>query len=373
MTKHIPHFEVLRGVAALWVLISHVFLITDIRIPFLSNGDQAVEVFIILSGFVIALMMSNEREPYGRYIFRRFVRLYPLFLMALAYGALTDHLYPPVLGSSPWLEQINTDFQMRQANFESAPLTHLLLHLTMLHGAVPDTILPEAQLMFSGPLWSISLEWQFYLIAPFLIALVSFSTPRKAIIAIGILLVTIALQHFALKYWSGKVPSFLPLRLPLFVVGIMAAVLFRQAREAPISILAGALVIAFLLSMFLLPSKLPLLMWFGVYFAAAVRDKIWVTRKIDQIVSSSIPRFVGQVSYGLYVLHFPTMLLISYYVVIPLMGDQSRWLAAAAILGLTLAATLVLAYLSYRFVEYPAIRWARRVAGRGARKATAGA
>ena len=68
---------------------------------YLSRGDQAVEVFVILSGFVIALMRLNEEEPYGRYIFRRFMRLYPLFLIALILGAMTMHLYAPVFGSSP--------------------------------------------------------------------------------------------------------------------------------------------------------------------------------------------------------------------------------------------------------------------------------
>ncbi|NNH85320.1 hypothetical protein HLH89_30495 [Rhizobium laguerreae] len=53
----------------------------------------------MLSGFVIALMLSNEGEPYDRYIFRRFMRLYPLFLIALVYGMMTGHLYGSVFGS----------------------------------------------------------------------------------------------------------------------------------------------------------------------------------------------------------------------------------------------------------------------------------
>ncbi|WP_376766912.1 acyltransferase family protein [Rhizobium laguerreae] len=64
-----------------------------------QHSDQAVEVFVMLSGFVIALMLSNEGEPYDRYIFRRFMRLYPLFLIALVYGMMTGHLYGSVFGS----------------------------------------------------------------------------------------------------------------------------------------------------------------------------------------------------------------------------------------------------------------------------------
>ncbi|NKM18420.1 acyltransferase family protein [Rhizobium laguerreae] len=142
----------------------------------------------MLSGFVIALMLSNEGEPYDRYIFRRFMRLYPLFLIALVYGMMTGHLYGSVFGESPWLRHVRAGFQTREENLTGTFFEHMLLHLTMLHGIVPDTILPQAPLMSSGPLWSISLEWQFYLIAPLLIGAIGFRNARRMAISAGILL-----------------------------------------------------------------------------------------------------------------------------------------------------------------------------------------
>lgn len=364
MTKHVPHFEVLRGLAALWVLVSHVLLIVDIEVTFLSRGDQAVDVFIILSGFVIALMLLNERESYGRYLFRRFARLYPLFLVALFYGSMTDNLYRPVFGSSPWLSDQNIAFQTREINLAGAWWEHLILHLSMLHGAVPDNILPQASLMFSGPLWSISLEWQFYLVAPILIALISFTSIRRGAVAILVMLAAIALEHLASRYWVGEVPSFLPLRLPLFIVGIMSAALWHRACNTSPLILLGALTFATIAAMQFSPNKLPVLIWFGVYFAAATHSKTAVTRLADRLVSSTFPRFVGRVSYGLYVLHVPTMMLVTFYIVIPLMGEAERLVAGLTIGGMSLLVTLALAHLSFQFLERPIIGLARQTSGR---------
>jgi peptidoglycan/LPS O-acetylase OafA/YrhL len=44
-----------------------------------------------------------------------------------------------------------------------------LAHLFMMHGAVPNDVLPHSEYAFNMPAWSISLEWQFYLVAPLFI------------------------------------------------------------------------------------------------------------------------------------------------------------------------------------------------------------
>ncbi|MBI2256575.1 MAG: acyltransferase [Proteobacteria bacterium] len=359
MIKHVPHFEVLRGAAALWVLGSHVLRITDIKASYFSRGDQAVEVFIILSGFVIALMRLNEEEPYGRYIFRRFMRLYPLFLIALFLGALTMHLYAPVFGSSPWLAEEQAGFLDRVENASSGLWAHIALHLAMLHGVVPDTVLPQAALMFSGPLWSISLEWQFYLIAPLLIALFSFGSARGYIASALILVTAIGLQWLTAQYWVAGVPSFLPLRLPLFIMGIASALLWHRARRTRPWILAAVLAVAIVAGWLFAPNKLPILIWFVTYFLAATHDRLGVSRLADRMVAWPASRFLGRISYGIYVLHVPIMMAVTYYLVIPLVGDQPAIIGALMILGLTLPIVLILASLSFTFIERPVISWAR--------------
>jgi peptidoglycan/LPS O-acetylase OafA/YrhL len=60
------------------------------------------------------------------------------------------------------------------------------------------------------------------------------------------------------------------------------------------------------------------------------------------------------------VLHVPVMMAVTYYVVIPVVGDKPAIVGALMILGLTLPIVLVLATLSFTFIERPAIAWARR-------------
>jgi peptidoglycan/LPS O-acetylase OafA/YrhL len=287
------------------------------------------------------------------------MRLYPLFLIALVLGALTMHLYAPVFGSSPWLAQEQAAFLERMDNAANGLWAHIALHLTMLHGVVPDTVLPQAALMFSGPLWSISLEWQFYLIAPFLIALFSFNSPRGYVTAGLILLATIGLQWLTVQYWAAGVPSFLPLRLPLFVIGIASALLWHRARAAQPWLLAAVLAVATVVGWLFAPNKLPILIWFVTYFLAATHDRIGLSRLAGRAVAWPPSRFLGRISYGVYVLHVPIMMAVTYYLVIPAVGDKPAIIGALMIIGITLPIVLMLAYLSFTFIERPAIAWAR--------------
>lgn len=364
MGKFVPHFEVLRGLAALWVFISHILMIVDWQIPVLSRGALAVDVFILLSGFVITLMRINEPETYTVYIFRRFMRLYPLFIIAVILGIATSHLYAVVLGASPWADAPSPEFLNRAENEARDFWTHLALHLTMLHGVVPDTVLPQAPLMFSGPLWSISLEWQFYLVAPLLVPLFVLTSPRASLMAIMVFLAIVALAFICQQYWIGEVASFLPLKLPLFCAGIFCGVAWSQARLMDPMRLLTLVCLAMVICMALTGSRLPVLIWFAAYYCAAAGDKTWPTRLIGAIVAWPVSRFVGRISYSLYVLHMPILLTVAAFVVIPLAAGQPKIIAASLLLVVALPVAITLSALTYYGIDKPLIAWARQVGKR---------
>lgn len=92
----------LRGVAALYVVIFHlhfpsIFPTMPSRLrAFLDHGYLAVDLFFVLSGFVMALnysrMFSKGAQPkYRVFLFRRFARIYPLYLFTLLLAAYTEH------------------------------------------------------------------------------------------------------------------------------------------------------------------------------------------------------------------------------------------------------------------------------------------
>jgi peptidoglycan/LPS O-acetylase OafA/YrhL len=84
--------EGMRGWLALIVLLAHLVTATGFTsvvpgLAFLAPASgQAVTVFIIISGFVIAHLRLSRGEPYPLYIARRALRLYPVYLVCLLLG-----------------------------------------------------------------------------------------------------------------------------------------------------------------------------------------------------------------------------------------------------------------------------------------------
>lgn len=84
--RYIKELEGLRGLMALWVVFGHSLAALPLinqHVPPTALNSYAVDVFIILSGFVIFFMIDNKRQPYFQYITQRFFRIFPLYLLVL--------------------------------------------------------------------------------------------------------------------------------------------------------------------------------------------------------------------------------------------------------------------------------------------------
>lgn len=357
LTRHIGQFETLRGFAAAWVFVSHALLIAELPIPVLMNGDLAVDLFVMLSGFVITLLVLKRPEPYARYLFRRGLRIYPLYLIALSLGWATQSLYYPVIGDSLFGGPVLIGFGQRVEIVRAALPQHLALHLTMLHGAVPDTILPFSALAFSGPLWSISLEWQFYLIAPALIWCLDIRQPGRWRWAGLSLAVIVASNLLARFFWHADVPSFLPLRLPLFVVGIISGIYWQRVQVLSLGLLATFLLATALVLMLGRVSPIPLALWGGTYWAAAAAGRNGCADRFNQVLMLKPLRWLGERSYGVYVLHMPIVLTLSAYLIVPraaALGQFATFLAVLACFPIVILFSAIL----YRTIERPLVNWA---------------
>jgi peptidoglycan/LPS O-acetylase OafA/YrhL len=138
---------------------------------------------------------------------------------------------------------------------------HLIAHLLLLNGVVPDNILYEAQMMFLAPAWSLSLEWQFYLVAPLVIAAMRNSGGRIAAAAVaGIAFIAYAKGAFG----QFDHPSFLPGSAVYFAVGIITRLAFD--RLPTVARYPTTLLILLLCATFNIEHLRPLVLW-GAFVA----------------------------------------------------------------------------------------------------------
>lgn len=180
----------------------------------LDIGGHAVDTFIIISGFVITHLLTERPGPYVRYIVPRFMRLFPAFVVCWTIGILS-YAIAAEWGDATWFQQ-QLDGGQYSMTMRMLP-AHMFAHLTMLHGVLPNNILPLSEYAFLPPGWSVSLEWQFYIVAPFIIWLCRSRTSASVLVACVVLLSLI--YHFQLKeYWDR--PSILIGTSKLFLVGI---------------------------------------------------------------------------------------------------------------------------------------------------------
>lgn len=310
----IPELEGLRGLLAVWVMLGH--WATSIAVSFQPLRQnfwdvQAVDVFIILSGFVITLLLTRGSKGYGAYIVRRWFRIAPAYLVVLLAAAWLLPWTGQVLDflpSSGSMHAVRQDIHAAtQAHFDA----HLLLHLTLLHGLIPETLLPHAPYAFVGQAWSVSLEWQFYLLAPLFYVLIRRWRSRAYAVALILMLAgLVACNHF---FNFGQ--AFVGTKLPLFALGAASCWLwhYSAARNLPFSLqrmrfISGALVGCCLASMqeALLGPALWLLVLHCLLVARTQGDSL--EARLCVVLRWRPVQFLGRISYTLYLVHFLVMM-----------------------------------------------------------------
>lgn len=224
--------EGLRGFSALLVFFTHlqstfgaVAAATALAAPlrFLSNlGHSGVDIFFVLSGFVIYGPLITRPTPYFRFVRRRIVRLYPVFIAVFA-GHLAAGLFVPSLS------------KLAGSTLDRA--LYLIANFLMLPGVLP--IIPIITVA-----WSLSYELFFYLSLPLLIRVLAMNRWRP---------------WARLAFWAGVVPCFAILpyyrsvpqpRFVLFGAGILAYEIVAL-RPRGVRALPGAAAAVFTLSMIL--------------------------------------------------------------------------------------------------------------------------
>ena len=357
----IPELEGLRGCLALWVFIFHATRFCGIHLPLFAEGGAAVDVFIILSGFVISRLIIAKPEPYFPFLLRRAARLYPAWLIALISGIAVSWIVTEVYAAIPW-QQEDVSRLIERHDIEMLNFWPLLLgHLTLLHGLFPEEILKTSSLAFVGPGWSLSLEWQFYIIAPIMLRM--FQSRRWQVIAILLSFLLAIITPKLLGTYTYIVPSFLPLRLSCFLLGIATALLFDHLLTLPKNVLFYGVfgVISAMLGVTIskvgMIAMLPYMIWFVVLLAALNANTIGIPL-IRHFLNSRIIQLLGRVSYGLYIYHSSIYICVAAGVFA--LGIHNRFVMLGAFFVVALPLALFAAWLSYKFIELPVMGLVKR-------------
>jgi peptidoglycan/LPS O-acetylase OafA/YrhL len=365
------HFRSLDGVRA-WlswsVVLFHMILLTaaDEWQPILAKADilsrVRVPCFLIISGFVITHLLLEKQERYLPYITRRFLRIYPLYLVCLTLGIFATYLHFSAFADHPWGKYIPQPeiFSEEVAGSHGSIFDlHLLAHLTMVHGMISDTVLPGTQYMFLGPAWQVSVEWQFYMLAPLI--LLGLRT-RRGQVVLG--LVTVVGFAAFQRGWLGVFddPSFLPGAGIYFGTGIATRLVYPKlptlsAYPAAAMILAGGVVV-------MAHALLPFFLWFAFITWLRVENASDpVSRGIDRfadiVLNSKVARYIGTRSYSTYLVHEPIIHVIVYVCIKKYALGIAPTVAVTFITVplLTLGASIVL----YKYVEAPFMALGKRL------------
>lgn len=334
--RRIAAFDGLRAIGVVLVMAYHADL------PGFAGGKVGVDLFFVLSGFLITRLLLAEQAnsghiALGRFYLRRGLRLYPALLAAVILALALAALKVPVFDAS-------------SASFEATlGGTPYVLFYTMNVARAAGW----SSGGYLGHTWSLAIEEQFYFVWPLLLGAV-FSFGRRArtlmIVALGCAVTSAALRAgLQLRGWdeetlynatfshvdgiflgcalavvaertSGRILCKQPIVVGLFTLALGAIVVRGESMNTygiAVSVLAAGVAIAHIVSA-------P-----GSYVSRALSTPVLI--------------WIGKRSYGLYLYHWPIFLFV---------GISHR----PEKIFIATSASFVVATLSFRYVEQPFLR-----------------
>ena len=331
MTKKIGEIQGLRALAAILVLVFHA--------KFLPGGFVGVDIFYVISGFLITGLLLKELNSNGRislkaFYLRRSKRLLPASFLVLFITAIVAWLLlPPISRGSIGRDLIATTLYV--SNYLFAWWQNDYQNLN----AVPSPFIHY---------WSLAVEEQFYLFWPiFIIALAKLKSSRKFLIGFW----SVTIITFTLGVWLTVLAPIwafysLPTRAWELSIGALIALLPRLQNQKRVVAIIG--LVALLVSTFWFSEETAFPGFYAllpVLGTAALLSSIgnW-PNPIKWLATNRISLWLGKISYPLYLWHWPVLVLP----IALLSRDLLVWERVVALL-----ITVLLADLTNRFVEEP--------------------
>ncbi|HKL51950.1 MAG TPA: acyltransferase [Wenzhouxiangellaceae bacterium] len=363
--KFIPGLHALRGIAAMGVLLFHWnAFFPDLNLAFpgvdwagirwqpfrpINFGWLGVPLFFVLSGYLLGGKLLDKSLDSGtltRYWSRRFLRIYPAAWLQLPILLLIAWWLPELMRFPDW------GALLRNAT--------LWIHLP-----------PWMTKPLNGVWWTLPVELMFYIALPGIV-LVNRRIGMAATVILAFA-VTMAWRVAVIEYYgdtsyAGRefVTSALPGSLASFVLGMAINAVPRRLAQRQTFALLGLLLIAWLVLTEWLRVNLSTYWtgnWIFVVWDPAmyivIAALVFVVLHGDRIAQALSARWlvwIGEISFGLYLWHFPVIQVLDH-----LLGSQLESPTGSLVaLGICLGFTIPLAAVSYYLVERPAMGWGKR-------------
>jgi len=307
----IIELEALRGFAAIYVVLHHtlsVFFPSNSLLNYLFKfGQEAVMVFFLLSGYVIAMSLDKKHYTFKEYFIHRFLRIYTVFIFAIIISGLVYFYINP-----------SETFDIKQ----------LFLNLIMMQdysGMKPGVF--SDPIFNNNPLWSLSYEWWFYMIFFFHFSFFR-NHPEKQELFLAIAFVISVIGLITYKIFYNQISLFL-MYYYIWFSGAYSYFIFKtfSGRNRYISILiVGYLcIIAIYTYLFIFNEQISHLVDHPVlevrhYLASSVLllFAIIVFLKLYNIFESNLIylkvrnffAYFAPISFGIYVIHYPIKSLL---------------------------------------------------------------
>lgn len=334
--KYRADIDGLRAIAVLFVLMFHGGL------SFFPSGFIGVDIFFVISGFLITSIITKSIKDHSfslaDFYVRRLWRLQPALIAVIIFTLVLAVIF-----------YLPNDFIEYT---KSARYTTLFTSNQYFERSTTGYAAPDAAYLLLLHTWSLSIEWQWYLLLPAGILILHRFLPYRYL-ALATILLALCMLVVSL-YLSDKYPNksyyFLSSRVFEFMIGSIIAIL-NQERFKPKARTASILGLLSFGALIFSATRTDIILGYPNYYAVivsvATATLIFIGSSCNSFTSRALSLtplvFIGSISYSLYLWHWPIFSIGRYLG----LTDNLLFKAGCFIL------TFIAAYLSYIFIEKP--------------------
>ncbi|WP_114948423.1 acyltransferase family protein [Microvirga calopogonii] len=343
----------LRGIAALYVLLFHVYRVSTPNLapppafaPLIEFGYSGVWLFFVISAFSLSLTMPRHIAtgmPLVSFATSRFFRIAPLFYTVIIYSTLHYCI-------TRW----------------SAPDWGLIAgSVSFLFNLVPKW---SRSAVAGG--WAVGVEMIFYAIFPLLYFFAKGIKARLIIFFVGLVIYYIFANHFSWlvsnpRLWAqfdaGSIVRF----FPSFMLGLLAFEAYVALKVNPRAKLFGSAALA--AGLLLFSWQVSRSMGWGIFHRVHVDTIAYALILLSaalcqpRVLASRILSYYGRISYSVYLWHIPLIVLSGPVLQRVYASDGPQWLRFAAVSAIVLGLATIIAHVSYHGIERPSVEYGKRL------------